>query len=117
QVRAEDRQAMNAQFVDLPAGRNRTTQTGYFLVHDSSLRPPLLLLGFFDDDAFVRITHTLALVGLGLAVSADLGGLLAHFLQIGSADDDFRRSGTLGTDTLGQLMLDVVRETKLQFDD
>src|SRR5690606_35293898 len=90
QVRAEDREAMNAQLGNLPTGRNRTTQTGNFFVHDSSLRAPLFLLGFFDDDALVRITHALALVGFGFAISADFSGHLTDDLLVGAFDDDFR---------------------------
>src|SRR5690606_16289687 len=62
QIRAVDREAMNSQLADFPTGRNRTTQTGDSLVHNSSLPARLFLLGFFVDDAFIGITHTFALV-------------------------------------------------------
>src|SRR5690606_37128349 len=116
QVRAENREAMNAQLGDLPAGRNRTTQTGNFFVHDSSLRAPLFLLGLFDDDAFVRIAHALALVGFGFAIGADFSGHLTDDLLVGALDDDFRLGGALGLHAGGQLVHDVVRKTELQLD-
>src|SRR5690606_2617845 len=92
-VRPVNRKAMYAQFGDLPASGNRTTQTGCFLVHNSSLPARLLLLGFFEDDAFVGITHTLTLVGLRLAVSANLRSHLANDLLVCTLQDDFRLAG------------------------
>src|SRR5690554_2565786 len=113
-VRPVHRQAMYAQFGDLPAGCDRTTQTGDFFVHDSSLPVRLLLLGFFENDAFIGVTHTLALVGLGLAICTDLRGSLANHLLVGALEDDFRLAGALGLNACGQLVHDVVRETELQ---
>src|SRR5690606_11393279 len=108
------RKAMNAQFGDFPASGNRTTQTGKFFIHDSSLPVRLLLLGFFENDALVGVTHTLALIRLGLAVCANLRGSLANHLLVGALQDDFRLAGALGLDAGRRLVHDVVRVTKLQ---
>src|SRR5690606_24843131 len=113
-VRPVNRKAMYAQFGDLPASGNRTTQTGCFLVHNSSLPARLLLLGFFEDDAFVGITHTLTLVGLRLAVSANLRSHLANDLLVCTLQNDFRLAGAFRFHTSGKLMNDVVGETELQ---
>ncbi len=43
---------------------------------------PLLLLAFLAEDVLVGIFHALALVGLGLAEFADLGGDLADLLLV-----------------------------------
>src|SRR5690606_15581880 len=100
---------------NLPASCNRTTQTGYFLVHNSSLPVRLLLLGFFENDALVSVTHTLALVGLRPAVSADFRSHLSNDLFVGTLDDDFRLARTFSLHASGQRVHDVVGETKLQF--
>src|SRR5690606_25910763 len=113
-VRPMHRQAMYAQFGDLPTGRDRTTQTGNFLVHNSSLPARLLLLGFFEDDALVGVTYALALVGFGTTVCTDLCGNLTDHLLVSTLDDDFRLAGAFRLHALGQLMHDVVRETELQ---
>src|SRR5690606_20306079 len=113
-VRPVNRQAMYAQFGDFPASGDRTTQTGCFLVHNSSLPARLLLLGFFEDDAFVGITHTLALVGLRLAVRTNLRSQLTDDLLICTLDDDFRLAVAFGFHTSGELVNDVVGETELQ---
>src|SRR5690606_35070971 len=113
-VRPVNRQAMYAQFGDFPASGDRTTQTGCFLVHNSSLPARLLLLGFFEDDAFVGITHTLALVGLRLAVCTNLRSHLTDDLLVCTLDDDFRLAGAFGLHTSRQLVNDVVGETELQ---
>src|SRR5690606_41230378 len=82
-VRPVNRNAAYAQFRDLPASCNRTTQTGKFLVHNASLPARLLLLGFFEDDAFIGVAHTLALVALGLAICTNLRSRLTN--KIGRA--------------------------------
>src|SRR5690606_29494121 len=114
QIRAVNREAMYTQLGDFPAGRNCTTQTGDFLVHNSSLPARLFLLGFFDDDAFVGIAHTLAFVRLGFAISADFSSHLANDLLVGALDDDLGLSGTLYLDASGHAVNDVMRKTKLQ---
>src|SRR5690606_29519935 len=88
QVRAENREAVNTQLADFPTGRHCPTQTGDSLVHNSSLPARLFLLGFFDDDAFISVTHALALVGFGFAVSADFSGHLTNNLFVRTLDDD-----------------------------
>src|SRR5690606_34397367 len=115
QIRAEYRQAMYAQFGDFPAGRYCTTQTGDFLVHDSSLPARLFLLGFFHDHTLVGIAHALALVGLGTAIGADFRSHLANDLLVGTLDHDLGRGGAFDFDAFGHLVQDVVRETELQF--
>src|SRR5690606_12991086 len=114
QIRAVNREAMNSQLADFPAGRNSTTQTGDFLVHNSSLPARLFLLGFFDDDAFVGVTHTFALVGFGFAVSADFSSHLANNLLVGALDDDLGLSGALDLDAGRHAVNDVMGKTKLQ---
>src|SRR3546814_21020459 len=79
---------MNSQLADFPTGLYCTTQTGDFLVHNSSLPARLFLLGFFDDDAFIGITHTFALVGFGFAVSTNFSSHLTNDLLVGAFDDD-----------------------------
>src|SRR5712691_8069530 len=51
----------------------------------------LLLLAFLAADRLVAVLDPLALVGLGRAERADLGGDLADALAIGAADRDQRR--------------------------
>src|SRR5690606_19683150 len=114
-IRAEYRQAMYAQFGDFPTGRYRTTQTGDFLVHDSSLPARLFLLGFFHDDTLVGITHALALIRLGTAIGADFSRDLTNYLLVGALDHDFGGSGALDFDAFRHFVQDVMRETKLQF--
>src|SRR5690606_26716403 len=114
QIRAVNREAMNSQLADFPTGRNCTTQTGDSLVHNSSLPARLFLLGFFDDDAFIGITHTFALVGFGFAISTNFSSHLANDLLVGALDDDLGLSGTLDLDTGRHAVNDVVRKTKLQ---
>ena len=52
---------------------------------------PLLLLAFLAEDLLVGVFHALALVGLGLAELADLGGDLADLLLVDAGDDDLGR--------------------------
>src|SRR5690606_1943996 len=99
---------------DFPASRNRTTQTGDFLVHNSSLPARLFLLGFFDDDAFIGVTHALALVGFGFAICTNFSSHLANDLLVGALDDDLGLSGALDLDASRHAVNDVVRKTKLQ---
>src|SRR5690606_37059484 len=114
QIRAMHRQAMHAQFVNLAAGSRGTTQTGNFLVHDSSLPACLLLLGFFQDHAFIRITHALALVGFGFAIGADFSGDLADGLLVGALDHGFGLGRAFDLDPVGDIVQDIMREAQLQ---
>src|SRR3546814_8113374 len=68
----------------------------------------LFLLGFFDDDAFIGITHTFALVGFGFAVSTNFSSHLTNDLLVGAFDDDLGLSGTLDLDTSRQDRKSVV---------
>src|SRR5690606_11739105 len=88
-IRTENREAVYAQFGDFPTSRSSTTHTGLFLVHNSSLPVRLFLLGFFQTDLFVSIPNTLALVRLGTAECANLGGHLTHYLFIDALDHNF----------------------------
>jgi hypothetical protein len=65
-----------AKLRDFGAGFARPAQTPDFLVH--CIRSRLFLLGLFDDHDFIGITHTLALVGLGLAVGAHVSRHLTN---------------------------------------
>src|SRR5690606_26814413 len=114
QIRAENREAMNSQLVDFPARRYCTTHTGDFLVHNSSLPARLFLLGFFDDDAFIGVTHALALVGFGFTVSTDFRSHLTNDLLVSTLDDELGLSWALYLDTSRHAVNDVVGETKLQ---
>src|SRR5690606_5650563 len=114
-VRPMYRKAMYAQFGNLPARGHCTTQTGNFLVHNSSLPARLLLLGFFDDDALVGVTYTLALVRLRPTVCTHFSGHLTNDLLISTLNDDFRLVRAFRLHAGGQLMNDVVGETQLQF--
>src|SRR3546814_18470354 len=104
---------MNPQHVVFPTGRYCTTQTGDFLFHNSSFPARLFLLGFFDDDAFIGITHTFALVGFGFAVSTNFSSHLTNDLLDGAFDDDLGLSGTLNLDTSRHAVNDVERKNKL----
>src|SRR5215475_12068095 len=53
--------------------------------------PSLLLLAFLAEDAFVRISHALAFVGLGWPERADLRRDLTDLLLVDAADQDFGR--------------------------
>ena len=60
------------------------------------------------------IFHALALVGLGRAEPADLGGDLPDALLVGTADDDRRRGLADDLDVVGDRELDVVAVAELQ---
>src|SRR6516164_6376327 len=51
----------------------------------------LLLLAFLTEDVLVDVFHALALIGLGRAETADLGGDLTHLLLIDTGHDNFGR--------------------------
>src|SRR5512136_2870600 len=50
---------------------------------------PLLLLSFFAEDILIHVFHALALVGLGRAVTADLGRDVADFLLVDPGNYNF----------------------------
>src|SRR5438094_560710 len=76
--------------------------------------PWLFLLAFFAEDILTAVLDTLALVRLGLAPTADLGGDLANLLLVDAADLDRILVGSLHVDPVGQLVIDVVAVTELQ---
>src|SRR3569623_2118530 len=74
----------------------------------------LLLLPFLAEDILAAIADALALVGLGLAPAADLGGELPDLLLVDAADLDRGLIGGLGLDALGNFDLDVMAEAELE---
>src|SRR5215207_4120357 len=77
----------------------------YSLSHDGR---PLLLLAFLAEDELVRILHALALVGLGAAEVADLGGGLADLLLLDAGDDHLGRLRRHDRDPGRDRVFDVV---------
>src|SRR5215211_2639269 len=77
----------------------------YSLSHDGR---PLLLLAFLAEDELVRILHALALVGLGTAEVADLGGGLADLLLLDAGDDHLGRLRRHDRDPGRDRVFDVV---------
>src|SRR6056297_1542671 len=72
------------------------------------------LLGFLHHDAFVRVAHTLALVGLRRTIPANLGRDLANLLLVGTANDDLGLGRRLDGHTVGHAEIDRVAEPELQ---
>src|SRR5699024_299224 len=72
-IGAEHRKPVHTLRGNLAAGSRSTTQAGLFVVHDTSLPVRLLLLGLFENHAFVLITYALALVGFGATEGAEIG--------------------------------------------
>src|SRR5712691_11006786 len=71
------------------------------LVRDFALHRALLLLAFLAADGLVAVLDPLALIGLGRAERADLGGNLADTLAIGTADGDRGRPLAVDPHILG----------------
>src|SRR5699024_6373451 len=113
-IGAEHRKPVHALRGNLAAGSRSTTQAGLFVVHDTSLPVRLLLLGLFENHAFILITYALALVGFGATEGADLGGHLTDDLLVDALDHDFSGAGALDGDPFRDVVDDVVGETKLQ---
>src|SRR4051794_16666201 len=63
-------------------------------------------------DDLVRVADALALVGLGRAPLADLGGGLADLVLAVAADDDLRRLRHLEADALRRLDADRMAEAE-----
>src|SRR5256885_1132793 len=80
------------QFMDFSARLRSTPKPCRFFVDH---RGSLLLLRFLQDHPLVGVTHALALVRLGRAVGAYLGGDLSHELLVQSLDHDFGLRGSL----------------------
>src|SRR4029077_16379944 len=74
----------------------------------------LLLLAFLAANRLVAILDPLALVGLGRAERADLGGDLADALTIGAADGDRGRPLAGDPHIFGDRIGDVVAVAELQ---
>src|SRR5690606_596475 len=72
------------------------------------------LLGFLADDGFAGVLHTLALVGLGRTVAADLGGDFADALLVGTGNQDLGLGGGADGDAFRRLEQHRVRETERQ---
>src|SRR5688572_675729 len=74
----------------------------------------LLLLPFLAEDVLAAILDALALVGLGLAPAADLGGELSDRLLVDPADLDRGLVRSLHFEAFGHVELDVVAVAELQ---
>src|SRR5215831_1456606 len=74
---------------------------------------PSFLLAFFAEDVFARVLDALALIGFGLAESADFGGDVADFLLVDAGDDDLGRLGYRDRDALRDRINDVVAIAEL----
>src|SRR5689334_4755456 len=68
------------------------------------------------DDVLAGVANALALVRLGRAPLADLGGDLADLLLARAADDDLRRLRHLERDPLGRLHRDGMAEAELHLE-
>src|SRR5687767_2946010 len=74
----------------------------------------LLLLPFLAEDVLAAILDALALVGLGLAPAADLGGKLADGLLVDAADLDRGLVRGLHLEAFGDREVDIVAVAELQ---
>src|SRR5437016_13858084 len=77
----------------------------------SIMAGPLLLLGLFQNDDLSAVAHSLALVGLGRALRANLGGDLAHQLLVDAGDDDLGLRRRRHLDALWHSLHHAVRES------
>src|SRR5690606_2619218 len=76
----------------------------------------LLLLPFLAEDVLAAVLDALALVRLGLAPAADLGGELADRLLVDAADLDRGLIRSLHLEAFGHVELDIVAEAELQLE-
>src|SRR5690606_10727284 len=76
----------------------------------------LLLLPFLAEDVLAAVLDTLALVGLGLAPAADLGGKLADSLLVDPGDLDRGLIGGLHLEAFRHVEIDVVAVAELQLE-
>src|SRR5260370_36246267 len=65
--------------------------TCFVAMAKSRLNPSLLLLAFLAEDVFARISHALALIGLGRSEGADFRRHLANLLLVDARHHDFGR--------------------------
>lgn len=63
----------------------------------------LLTLTLLDEDHLIRVTHTLTLVRLRLALGANDGGEVTNLHLVVATDDDFRGAGALALETRGHI--------------
>src|SRR5438094_4719924 len=75
---------------------------------------PLLLLSFLAEDILVRISHALALVGFGWAVTADLGGDVADLRLIDAGHHNLGRFWRRHRNAFGDREVYVVGKPELQ---
>src|SRR5207342_1133028 len=75
-----------------------------------------LLAGFagLAQDALAGVLDALALVGLGLADAADVGGDLADDFLVDAVDHDLGRHRHLERDAFGRLHVDRMAETEVE---
>src|SRR3954471_19094933 len=76
--------------------------------------PWLFLLAFFAEDILAAILDALALVRLGLAPAADLGGDLTDLLLVDAADLDRILVGSLDVDAFRHGIVHIVAVAELQ---
>src|SRR5690606_15971208 len=81
---------------------------------DPTIIHSLLLLAFLAHDALAGILHALALVGLGTAILADLGGDLADLLLVDARNGDLGRLRHSDGDAGRGLVHHVVAEAESQ---
>src|SRR5690554_1115036 len=76
----------------------------------------LLLLPFLAEDVLAAVLDALALVGLGLAPTADLGGELANGLLVDAADLDRCLVRSFHLQTFRDVELDIVAKAELKLE-
>src|SRR5687768_13747367 len=76
----------------------------------------LLLLPFLAEDVLAAVLDALALVRLGLAPLADLGGELADGLLVDAADQDRGLVGRLHVQAFGHVEIDIVALAELELE-
>src|SRR3989304_4298190 len=74
-----------------------------------------LLLGFFSGHVLVRITDTLALIGLRLTISADIGRDLADHLLVRALDHDSRLPRLFDREAFGHRIPPRFRVSRVRF--
>src|SRR3990170_5077230 len=111
--RNTDRRGRPAFFTSVPRTR-RLRRSNWFIL--PSMATASLLLAFLAMDVLAPIADALALIGLGRARGADLGGELAHLLLVdaGDLDDLLLGAGDLHLHARRDLVQDVMAEADLQ---
>src|SRR4051794_19603290 len=80
----------------------------------SAMSVVLLLLAFLAEDELAGVFHALALVGLGAAILADLGGDLPDLLLVDASHDDLRRPRRGHRDAGRDRIIDIVAVAERQ---